>query len=76
MSKLTNRYSGRFDYRLRIVALKGNDSPRRSSLRLAARADIWVFGALQCLRKSLCGGGKWDVIVLNGPDARESNAIH
>lgn len=71
-TKSTDRYGGGSDYRLRIV--KENDSPHRSSLRSAARADIWVFGALQCLRKSLCGGGKWDVIVLNGPDARGSNA--
>jgi len=32
------------------------------------------FLGLCSVCESLCGGGKWDVIVLNGPDARGSNA--
>ncbi|EFN60229.1 hypothetical protein EAG_00967 [Camponotus floridanus] len=58
----------------------------RSIKRIYCRAEPKLIGTSRkaqwrqkqekgkCLRKSLCGGGKWDVIVLNGPDARGSNA--
>jgi len=72
--QISFRLARRQTMRRRPVGLSTSYKRERRAPRCfwSARADIWVLGALQCLPRSLCGGGKWDVIVLNGPDARKA----